>query len=263
MLKLRRTSNTSNFGTIGISIELGTAQAMSITIDNYSNRWLRVGSEGLFVPPNTIGWANNFYGAVAGSISVKIGLPNGILSQLAQVVNGDVIIALYDTPIAPNPGIAAGISAVISNTTNENQGPGVVSGIADGTSIPIVATLPMLAGVTAGLSSLGNAYTVQRAMAQSQIGTALCPAGVPTLIFNQINYFRVLGILVSTNVTGLVRVYTQFGSFPRDYFYAYLLANTPFLAMMPPSGLYDDGGDISAIHAVGGNVTAMAYQGID
>lgn len=90
--------------TLPFYVEIGISQAQGIAVDNYSNRWLAVGNEGLFVPPYTLGWANNMYGSSASSIQIQASAPSGVHPALT-VVDGTVVVSVYDAPLSPNPGV--------------------------------------------------------------------------------------------------------------------------------------------------------------
>jgi len=106
-VKVRANQNSATFGTRGMTLEIGTAPVMGVTVDNFSGYWLSVGSDGLFVPPYSTGWAGNFYGQTIGSIIIKKSAPGGTVNP-ASGNDGTVVVALYDTSIIPNPGIPIG-----------------------------------------------------------------------------------------------------------------------------------------------------------
>lgn len=103
-MKLRVVKNTSAMSAaVGIDAQLGPQQSVGFIIDNYSNRWLSVAGGQFFVPPFVIGYAANLYGASPSSIPVRLGAPAGV-AQPVTVVNGDVVLSVYDTPVPPYPG---------------------------------------------------------------------------------------------------------------------------------------------------------------
>lgn len=109
-LKLRSSIlSTAVTGTVGLSLDLGTTQARAIVVDNYSGFWLGIGNDGIFVPPSTVGFVANFYSSSASSILVRKQLPTGVLDSQQTKITGTIIVALYDEPLAPNPGMFVGV----------------------------------------------------------------------------------------------------------------------------------------------------------
>ncbi len=104
-LKLRQTVNSAAITPSGFPLELGVTQAQGVTVDNYSGFWLQVGSGPLFVPPFTLGWASSFYGQIAGSVLIRKATPTTtLINPTAGTQEGAVVAALYEEPLAPNPG---------------------------------------------------------------------------------------------------------------------------------------------------------------
>lgn len=100
-VNVRRAINTANLPT---AIELGTQQAVGISVDNYSGFWLRIAAD-YFVPPFTLGWASNLMGSYAGGITIIKNNPPGI-SLSPGVANATAIITLFDTFIQPSAGLS-------------------------------------------------------------------------------------------------------------------------------------------------------------
>lgn len=91
-------------GTTSINAQFST-QIESLTVDNYSGRWLRVTQEGLFIPPYTLGWVGNLYGSKL-AIQVALSAPSFTNPLGSGWVNieGEVVCSFYDEPLAPSNG---------------------------------------------------------------------------------------------------------------------------------------------------------------
>lgn len=132
MLKARTVTNTAVLTAIGVPVDIGVSQSAGISIDNYSNFWLAVGTDGMFVPPHVLDWTNNFYGTSASSIQVRKGAPAG--AAQATTGDGDVVIAIYDVPLVPNPGVPIiANNATILVTQNNLIGGGANTNVSIGT----------------------------------------------------------------------------------------------------------------------------------
>lgn len=249
----------------GIGIDIGTTQSVGITVDNYSNQWLRIGSEFLFVPPFTISWASNFYGSVAGSLIVRIDAPSGI-TQNTPIVNGDVTVALYDTPVLPNPGVSSTSSSARIITVSTTLGGTIDSPSAFGlplnTTLPIVWSLPIFTGQDA---NGGRDYYAQRALTDLSNAFVVCAAGVDTLLITippggtSALLKRVLFIVISTDVASRVQISNTTPS--PIFFNGFLAANTPFQIVYYGNGFFPNISQIRGTHTVGGTIGITAGFG--
>lgn len=100
-MKIRRAINTAFLPT---SIDLGSLQTRSISIDNPSAFWLKVGQDELFVPPRTLGWVANFEGTLLGSVTIDKASPSSLILNPTSGGEDDLIIITSDQPLLPSAG---------------------------------------------------------------------------------------------------------------------------------------------------------------
>jgi len=164
-VKLRQVRNSID---LPMPLDIGTQQAIGITVDNYSGYWLQVGNGPLFVPPYTIGWANNFDGSTASSIDIRKQSPSALVSNPAIGQESTIVATLYDTAVGPNPGIVISAKPI---ATFVDSGNGVAAGTLDITTFtpPIVGLSVSLEGMTiAGAAGIGTAvFSLRDATANS------------------------------------------------------------------------------------------------
>lgn len=248
-IKARIVSDTSRFGTVGIPVELGTAQAVGITVSNYSNQWLTIGTDGMFVPPFTLGWADNFYGSSASSIQIRTGAPAGA-SQSPVPINGAVVVAVYDTPVAPNPGIPSQqlLSPLGFDVTASSGDPGVsLSRYVVAQSIPLDLVIPQF--FTGALTNESEELQWQRGTTIVLAGKTAVAAGVLTNIqiapdAKQQRIFKAtISLSVATDVSLEYSAWGPIGS-------ASLAAGIPVAFDYGPDGFNLNGGALAQYQAL-------------
>lgn len=240
-LKLRRSFNTSQFGTTGFPLDLGTSQSLGVICDNFSNQWIQIGSD-LWVPPFTRGWADDFYGSSASSTQVKTGAPPGQV-QPVSVINGQVTVAIYDDFITPNAGTS--VFSDLNPFQYAVDGTDIFFNnlVQHGAAIPMGYQLPMF--YAAAAENEGDDYIAQRQLTWVFAGSTACAAGVTTNLLTPFanNLKRLAFMTISLSVTTDVIIDNT--AFPVDasntgLYAGFLSAGIPAIIQYPGNGMKFD-----------------------
>lgn len=234
-LKARAIKNTSSITTNApLSVELGVMQMASISVDNFSAFWLTVQGQGMYIPPYTLGWSDSFYGSIAGSVNILKGAPSGIVQ--ATTGNGDVIVRVYDSFIAPSPGVYTRQPDLLTIVQNSAQA------AIPSNPIPYNATFPLL---MAGGFNEGATATIPLQCMRVYSGFTAVLATTQTLLTNGFvtdALSHLLWGIVSVDSAGELDIAQVGGGLGDAIFHGFVAANTPVPIFIAGNGFMIDHG---------------------
>lgn len=213
----------------------------AIRVDNYSGKWLKLDSEGIFIPPFTAGYVVDVY---VQTMRLKIGLqsPPSLIGQ--QVNDGDVIISIYDDFMPPDTGTFVGYaqfqtsaaynpSGVVGEFPPSSPGSGTVMGYEYSVPVWFYSTNAFLGGSRLGSRGMSQVfYTGPLAVAASPTWTSLPSIGEPN---PGVSVANLMGFAFSVDVSGLVE--WRLSGNPTPLFAHYVHAMTPHRILFGANGL--------------------------